>query len=208
MKNQNDNPHDLCTWRDASECSDCQIQGLTKCRHNWGDLLAFALLSFTGFLPAGIGMYAAGYGWWLLGWIGFAVFFFNVLETKILCSHCPYYAREGKTLVCLANHGCIKLWKYNPAPMNLFEKTLFLVSAGLLITMPLPFLILGEQWRMLLLTLLGMAAFGFNMQRNICTSCVNFSCPVNRVPKRVVDAYLSRNPTMLNAWLESGYKLD
>lgn len=100
---------------------DVLSRGMLNCRHDWGDLITFALLSMTGFLPAGLGRYAAGYGWWLAGG-GFALCFFNVWETMILCSHCPFYARKGKTLACLANHGCIKLWKYNPAPMSCFEK--------------------------------------------------------------------------------------
>lgn len=208
MKNQNDNPHDLCTWRDASGCADCHIEGRLKCRHNWGDLLAFILLSFTALLPAGIGMHQAGYGWWLLAWVGYALFFFNVWETKVLCSHCPFYALEGKTLACLANHGCLKLWDYDPAPMSLFDKVQFLVGATLAMGAPLPFLVLGEQWLMLTLTVLGLAAMIANMQRNICTSCVNFSCPANRVPKQVVDAYLKRNPVMLKAWQEKGYTID
>jgi len=208
MNNQKNNPHDLCTWRDASSCADCTTQGLLKCRHSWADLLAFALLSFTGFLPAAIGMYQAGYGEWIVAWIGFALFFFNVWETKILCSHCPYYALEGKTLVCLANHGCLKLWKYNPAPMNRFEKVQFVFAAVILVGVPLPFLIFGGQWTMLTLTLLGMSAWIVNVQRNVCSACVNFSCPLNKVPKQTVDAYLIRNPVMLEAWLKSGYRLD
>jgi hypothetical protein len=36
---------------------------------------------------------------------------------------------------------------------------------------------------------------------------VNFSCPLNDVPKEVVDAYLERNPVMQRAWEESGYRL-
>ena len=205
---QPDNPHDLCTWRDGEQCRACGIQGLLKCRHSYADLLAFGLMSFTGLLSAGIGMYRAGYGWWILVWAAFALFFFNVWESKILCSHCPFYARTGKTLACLANHGCIKIWKYNPAPMSRWEQTQFFIGAFILVAMPLPFLILGKQWLFLGLTALGLAAWTVNTQRNVCSACVNFSCPGNRVPKPVVDAYLSRNPIMREAWLAAGYRLD
>jgi len=181
---------------------------LVKCRHSWGDLAAFALLTMTWFLPAGFGMYAADFGWWIVAWLCFALFFFNVWETKILCSHCPYYACSGKTLVCIANHGCIKLWKYNPAPMSRFEKVQFLFAVLVLVGLPLPFLVLGGQWSMLILTVVGIGAGVVNMQRNVCSKCVNFSCPANRVPKQVVDGYLVQNPIMLDAWLKAGYRLD
>ena len=202
------NPHGICTWQDESACADCPIQGLIKCRHNWGDLLAFYALFFAGALPAGIGMVRGGFGWWILCWFGYAMFFFNVWEAKILCSHCPYYARRGMTLVCLANHGCLKIWPYNPAPMKKSEKIQFLIGAILLLAFPLPFMIIGAQWLMLILTLVGLTSWVLSMQVNVCTRCVNFSCPVNHVPKRVVDTYLRRNPVMLKAWEESGYKVD
>lgn len=202
-----ENPHGLCTWRDSSSCADCNIQGLLKCRHSYGDLLAFFLLSMTAILPAGIGMYLAGYVWFVVAWALFAVFFFNVWETKILCSHCPYYAKSGKTLVCIANHGCLKLWEYSPAPMSRFEKAQFVFAVIVLAGMPFPFLILGAQWLMLTLTCVGMASWYVMMRRNVCSACVNFSCPLNKVPKNVVDCYLERNPAMRNAWEKAGYRL-
>lgn len=203
-----DNPHDICTWREDAGCARCSIRGALKCRHSWGDLLAFILLTMTWFMPAGFGMYAAGFGWWIVVWVCFALFFFNVWETKILCSHCPYYARSGNTLVCIANHGCLKLWEYNPAPMNRSEKAQFLVAVTVLVGAPFPFLVLGEQWTMLILSVVGTGACLLNMQRNVCSKCVNFSCPANRVPKHVVDVYLSKNPVMRDAWRQAGYRID
>lgn len=41
----------------------------------------------------------------------------------------------------------------------------------------------------------------------VCSSCVNFSCPMNTVPKKVVDEYLKRNRVMLEAWEKTGYRL-
>jgi hypothetical protein len=37
---------------------------------------------------------------------------------------------------------------------------------------------------------------------------VNFSCPLNVVPKEVVDEYLRRNPVMRRAWLAHGWHLE
>ncbi|MFX0095154.1 MAG: hypothetical protein ACFFBD_25695, partial [Candidatus Hodarchaeota archaeon] len=50
--------------------------------------------------------------------------------------------------------------------------------------------------------------FFVGLRRNVCPKCVNFSCPLNKVPKEIVDAYLKRNPVMKEAWEASGYKID
>jgi len=67
----------------------------------------------------------------LIAYIGFMFFFFNIIETWLLCRHCPYYARS------LANHGCIKLWDYNPAPMSGREKNAMRFFFTLFFTYPL-----------------------------------------------------------------------
>jgi hypothetical protein len=41
-----------------------------------------------------------------------------------------------------------------------------------------------------------------------CTSCVNFSCPLNTVPKPVIDEYLRKNEVMRKAWEESGWQIE
>ena len=41
-----------------------------------------------------------------------------------------------------------------------------------------------------------------------CSTCVNFSCPLNTVPKTVVDEYLKKNDVMRKAWEESGWVID
>lgn len=57
-------------------------------------------------------------------------------------------------------------------------------------------------------TLLTSIAFVAVLKTFFCPTCVNFSCPLNSVPKSVVDAYLSKNPVMRNAWEKVGYTLD
>jgi hypothetical protein len=49
--------------------------------------------------------------------------------------------------------------------------------------------------------------FFWTLRRYTCSQCVNFSCPLNSVPKEIVDAYLGRNPVMWQAWEESGYQV-
>ena len=41
-----------------------------------------------------------------------------------------------------------------------------------------------------------------------CPNCVNFSCPLNTVPKPVIDEYLKKNDVMRKAWQESGWQID
>lgn len=72
----------------------------------------------------------------------------------------------------------------------------------------MPVLVAGGQWAMLMLTGVGMSACIINMQRNVCSKCVNFSCPLNPAPKQFVDDYLAQNPMLPDAWLKAGYRLD
>lgn len=164
--------------------------------------------------------------WWpTITYILFFPIILGVFESRFLCSHCPYYAEEGKVLHCLANHGILKLWRYHPEPMNKFEKTLMILLAlsfGVLI----PGTIFGYNiWYfasspqynnitlfaiisltvIVAMTIIGMV---FMMAKTMCSKCVNFSCPFNMVKKINRDEYLRKNPIMLKAWEEKGYKLD
>jgi hypothetical protein len=197
----------LCTWKNASECNDCQIAGSLMCRFNTQDLTGFLL----GFLPFGIaviaGMIRGGYGWHLLGWLAFWFLFFFVWEARVLCSHCPFWAEEGRVLHCHANYGVIKIWRFHPEPMSKAEKAQFVIGVFLFVVYPFIFMLLGGQYLLILIALSAALNFGFSLKRNVCTRCINFSCPMNGVPKSVVDAYLRQNPVMLQAWEASGYRV-
>jgi hypothetical protein len=149
------------------------------------------------------GGYSNQIGWMFVFWI----FFFGFWEIKILCSHCPFYAKEGFGLECIANFGCPKFWKYNPAPINRWEKFQLVVGFGILFGYPIYFSIIGEQYLWAGLTALGTIVFFVILGRNTCSKCVNFSCLFNRVPKEVVDEYLQKNEVMRKAWEEAGYKI-
>jgi len=206
---QSGNPFGICTWQDVSGCTDCPIGDTLNCRFNWGDLLYF----LAGFLPPAIaviaGMIRGGLGWQavaLVGWVGYMLFFFFVWEARVLCSHCPYWAEDGRVLHCLANYGVIKMWRYHPEPMSTSEKAQFLVGVGIMVLYPFPFLIVGGQYILALIALAGLVNLGFSLKKHVCMRCVNFSCPANGVPKEIVEAYLKRNPVMRQAWEESGYR--
>ena len=205
--NPDRNPHELCTWKPVSACGGCGIGERLDCRFSWGNLLHFVAM-FLGFvIPSVVGMIRGGYGGYFLGWLGFALFFFEVWEIRILCSHCPYYAKRGRTLHCIANYGSLKLWPYRPEPMSRGEKIQLWLGFAILGAYPFPFLIFGGRWAWALMAMWGLALFFWTLRKETCSRCVNFSCPLNGVPKEIVDAYLERNPVMRRAWEESGYKI-
>jgi hypothetical protein len=206
-QNQTNKPHGLCTWRPISDCQDCGLAADLMCRFERGDLIGF-LLAFLPFGAAVIaGMMMGGFGWYLVGWVVFLFFFFFVWEARVLCSHCPYWAGEGRVLRCHANYGVIKLWRYRPEPMSRSEKIQSMIGFAILGGFPFPFLLLGGQYVLALVAFLSGLSFAFNLRKHGCTRCVNFSCPINAVPKEVVDQYLRRNPIMRAAWESSGYRL-
>ena len=51
-------------------------------------------------------------------------------------------------------------------------------------------------------------SFVSTLKRFYCTQCVNFSYPLNAVPKPHSGAYLKRNEVMWKAWEASGWMID
>jgi len=199
------NSQKICIWKDSSECKDCPINGEIICHFHYKYLISFLGFFFVFVVTAFIGVILAGYGWYLLGWIGFWLFFFEVWEIRILCSHCPYYVEEGRTLHCIANYSSLKFWRYRPEPMNLSEKIQLLIGFIILVGYPLIFLMLGGQFILLLISVIEIFIFFSFLILKRCRRCVNFSCPFNRVKKEVVDCFLKKNLIMRKAWEDSGY---
>ena len=139
---------------------------------------------------------------------GFWLIFFEFWEIRILCSHCPYYAEKGRALHCIANWGSLKVWRYHPEPMSRAEKIQLFIGFIILGGYPFPFLVLGGRYILAALAAWGLLIFFWTLRKYTCSKCVNFSCPINRVPKNVVDEFLKRNPTMRKAWEEHGWKVD
>lgn len=176
------------------------------CRYEARDTAHFFMLALPFFVTSIGGVIQSGYGWWLLGWLAYALFFFFVWEGRVLCSHCPYWAEHGHVLHCHANYGVIKLWKYRPGPMSRSEGVQFLIGALLLLVYPLVFLVVGRAYLLAVIGLVSAASASYLLGRNICTRCINFSCPLNGVPKEIVDTYLARNPVMHQAWGKSTHR--
>ncbi len=203
-----ENLYNICICKDRLECKNCPINGKLICHFHRKYLYSFIGLFFIFALTAFVGVILAGYGWFLLGWVGFWLFFFEVWEIRILCSHCPYYGENSRTLRCIANYSSLKLWKYHPEPMNTSEKIQLLIGFVILIGYPLIFLIIGCQFIFLIISIIEILIFFSFLLVKRCGNCVNFSCPFNHVKKEYVDTFLKKNPVMRKAWEDKGYKID
>ena len=197
-----------CTFEDGQVCETCSIRGSLMCRFERRDLVSFFLL----FLPFAVtvvaGLLRAGFWIYLLGWVGYMIFFFFVWEARVLCRHCPYWAGSGSVLRCHANYGVAKIWKHDPAPMSRSERIQFAAGALILLGYPVAFLIVGGEYLFAAVAASVAVANGMTLKRRTCTRCINFSCPMNGVPKRLVDQYLMKNPEMKKAWEENGYNVE
>lgn len=170
------------------------------CRLESKDFLIFFLIVFPFGFTAIAGTLAAGYGWYLLLWLAYSLFFFFVWEAYVLCRHCPFWAEPGKVLRCHANYGVLKIWKYEPGPMSRAEKAQFVAGAGIWMAFPFPFLLMGAEYVWALAAAVSAAGGVLVLAKSVCTRCVNFSCPLNGVPAPLVEAYLRRNPQIRDAW--------
>jgi hypothetical protein len=197
-----------CTAQPVASCEDCSLKGPLMCRYEKRDTTHFFMIILPFFVTAIGGGIISGFGWWLLGWLAYMLFFFFVWEGSVLCSHCPYWAEEGRALRCHANYGVIKIWPYRPGPMNRSEKVQFLVGVLLFILYPLVFLVIGHEYLLATIGLASAASFGYLLHRNICNRCVNFSCPLNNVAPETRQAFFTRNPVIVQAWEQSGFRLD
>ncbi|MEJ2252582.1 MAG: hypothetical protein P8Y97_23340 [Candidatus Lokiarchaeota archaeon] len=176
--------------------------------------LYFGAPIFIAYIPVIIGMLFASINLILKilffgGWIAYSIFFFAIWESRMICNHCPYYANnEERVLHCPTDRGKPKTGKYSPGPLNLSEKIQFIIGAVILMGFPIPFLILASQFVPMLLYGIGVVVWVILIQLKVCTDCLNFSCPLNRVPKRVKNDFIIRNPVIKKAWEEAGYKIN
>ena len=217
-----------CTWQNSNQCEECRNKNALNCRWKASDLVLFFMIAMPAMLGTLSGTILIGLCqgvWWpTIVYILFFPIILGVFETRFLCSHCPFYAEDGKVLHCIANHGLFKIWRYHPEPMNRFEKILMIILAIVFVIL-LPGSILGyDIWYFAIsplynnitlftvvsltvvvaMSLIGMV---FIMAKSVCSKCVNFSCPFNMVKKSIRDDYLRKNPVMLKAWEDKGYKL-
>ena len=151
-------------------------------------------------IPAIIGMIFAGFWIWIIGYVVYWVLFIQIWENRTLCSHCPHYSEKDKKIRCYGNYGIFKLWKYDPKPMTKSHQIQFIIGIAILLLYPIPFMILGSQFLMIFLSILGIFIWIGAQLKRMCMRCVNFSCPMNRVLKDFKNLYLQRNKVMSEAW--------
>jgi len=227
---ENKNPHNICTWDENSDCPTCSVNGKLVCKWDKKVLSGFHGIAWPPLLIMIFGIVLTGFltdAWWpLYSYLIYFFLMFGVFEIRFLCSHCPYYAEDDKTLHCLANHGSIKFWSYHPGPLNKFEKfMMYFLIATIFFIFPLSIMGFGISFIVLnyaeygLISLLGLSgitgaglvssiSFVITLKTFFCPNCVNFSCPLNSVSKPVIDDYLKKNDVMRKAWEESGWQID
>jgi hypothetical protein len=183
----------------SNSCDDCAINNNLHCHFRLKDWIHFLLIAFPPFLLGGVGISHAN-GWLLMPWIIFVVAFFGFIEIRVMCSHCPHYAESGTSLKCWANYGSPKLWKYRPGPMTLTEKTIFFGGFAIVWGYPLPFLILSKQLFLLVVYSMTTSGFFMTLINFMCSKCMNFACPLNRVDEKIRSQFFNRNPSVAEAW--------
>jgi hypothetical protein len=191
-----ENPIATCS---SATCDNCPAGNHVHCHFSFKDLLHFLLLATPSFLLGGAGILHAG-GWWLLPWLLVIVSYFGFIEIRVMCSHCPHYAEEGKSLQCWANYGSPKIWKHRPGPMNIWEKVIFFSGLIFIWGFPLYFLVMGIQLFLLTVYLLTAVGFLLTLRQCFCSHCMNFACPLNTVKDEHRDLFFSQNPEIAKAW--------
>ncbi len=181
-------------------CAGCEIEGRLLCIHRPADLLDFAVLAVGCFVPFFAGMVIGRFWVGLVVWLGLAFVFFGYVEALVLCRHCPHYAEEGFTLRCHANWGLPKIPAFDPRPLNRTEQVIWVAYVVVLFCYPIPFLIVGGQWLLLAWFAWATLAWIWTLLRTQCTRCYHLSCPFNRVPEDVREAFFRNYPAFAEAW--------
>jgi hypothetical protein len=194
-----------CTPQPAADCGDCGLTGRLMCKYDRSDTVHFFMIMMPFLIPAAAGAISGGLGVWLPGILGYGLFIFFGWDARVLCSHCLNWAAEGRMQRCHANYGVIKLWKFLPEPMSRSEQAQFLIGASLFIVFPLVILIIGRAYLPAIIALATAVSGFYLLRRNICARCISFSCPVNGVPKPLIDAYWRRAPEIRKLWMAQGF---
>ena len=194
-----DKPLETCS---SKNCEKCNVKNKVNCHFNPMQLIHFCSVALPSMIIGAVGLFR--YNLWLfIIWFLITAGYFALLEIRVMCSHCPHYAEKSKTLKCWANYSIFKLWKYNPGPMNLFEKILFLGGLALIWGIPLVALIVDLQIFLWIIYVLTSVGFFMTLQLCFCSICMNFACSLNRVIDEDRDKFFAKNPDIAKAWGKS-----
>lgn len=124
---------------------------------------------------------------WVAVYIVIALFFFLVIELRFACTHCSYYIRSKSCVKCMMLSGVPKTFKARPGPHSPIEKAILVLGA-------LPIFLFPVYWLIRDPLLLGAyfvawTLFFLTARRYECVRCINFECPMNRVPAGVRERY-------------------
>jgi hypothetical protein len=209
----------LCTFDPDAPCSSCGNNKVIFCKPEKNKVIISHLLEGSFIIMALIGTGLTSLlidnFWPVIVFSIFSVLFFLVIQPRITCSHCPYYAEDRLFLHCTENHFSPKIWKYHPEPIAWWEKVGTIVGFAFLGVYPLlielyGFFVFWESspglvsligfFGVLIGTSLTLALFYGVFFFLYCPYCLNFSCVFNKVPEEYVQRYLERNPVMREAW--------
>ena len=209
----------LCTFDPNAPCSTCGNNGKIFCKPDENKVIVSHLLegSFIIMAVLGTGLTSILIGslWPVFVFSIFSALFFLVIQPRITCSHCPYYAEDRIFLHCTENHFSPKIWRYHPERITHWEKIGTVIGFAFLGMFPLivelygvfvfwisnPDLIsLFSVAGVFVGTLLTLALFYVVFFLLYCPHCVNFSCVFNKVPEEYAQRYLERNPVIKRAW--------
>ncbi len=181
----------------AENCKDCSLSVNLSCHFSLFQHIKFMISALPGFLLGAVGINRIG-NYFLIPWILFCVIFFGIIEIRVLCSHCPHYGEPGISLRCRAAWGLLKLWKWRLGPMSAIEKIILLGGFSVIWIYPLPFLIIGSRWFLLLAyTFATLGFFGF-LNWQFCRHCINIYCPLNSVPDNIKNELYKQNPALIS----------
>lgn len=214
--------HPTCTGDDG--CDDCTLDADLNCRFEKERLVGFLAMVLPFIAASVLGLHIVGTitgtQIYLAAYAAFYLAFFVLIEPRILCRHCPHYAREGPIIRCHANYGLPRIWRYDPRPLNPLERAGVLAGFGIFGLYPIAvegygiwtlFAVTGfvnPPGGLLLMgvTLLNAAtaiALLALLRRHYCSRCVNFGCPLNNTPSHLKSAYHTRNPDIKRSWEEA-----
>ncbi len=221
------NPHSICTWSDGEKCKSCKLHNHLICRQDKDFRRKFMLshLNFRATIFFGMVYIGTFSGIWLPLIIYSIAFILNfaIIEPRMLCSHCPFYAEKGIILHCNTLFGMPKIWKYRPGPIKKYEMIIQFISGSLVDLLPLIFFGYGIYLLVLLnakssdyvafsaiifFHILLLLQLQKVIMKEVCTKCPNFSCALNKVPKDIKIHYIKNNPVIKDAWEKAGYKIE
>lgn len=213
----------ICIADENAKCDECELNGQVLCHFSkefankflWGNILYRTLGTFITILAG----YLTGQWWMLPTYIIAVLVTFSVIEPRLLCCHCPHYAKEGKVLKCWALRGMSKLWKYRPEPINETEKNIMLLVGGFIDLFPFitagvgifgafivgieDVLSFGMLGLLIVLTVAFTVLvwyFDKFLRGGTCKKCLNFSCAMNKTSEEIREKFFQKSPTMANAW--------